>query len=118
MDVILWSAGADIPEHQQGPAAILQLAGLAWALADEIQVAELMHSVAADWNDGQGIAAHPGLHLLVRGLGERYHELEIEVVLRTLIDFMTMRRRPREDIDTALARFDFVQEQERTPPWT
>ena len=107
-DLILWSAGCDLPEHQQGPAAVLQLAGSARALADEILVNEFIQGVTADWGDGQGVAAHPGLHLLIRRLGDRFNELEIEVVLRTMLDFMNFTRNNREDIDTALTRFDIV----------
>ena len=74
-DLILWSADADVPVHQQRPLAVLQLAGTARSLADEIDVTELMNGVTAGWGEGMGIALHPGLHALIRRLGTRYREL-------------------------------------------
>lgn len=107
-DLLLWTCGCDIPLQSQGPAAVMQLAGAARALADEIPLDQLMQGVTPDWGDGLGIAPHPGTHLLLRRLGERFNELEIEMILRCLVDYMSFQRLPREDIDTALTRFDIL----------
>jgi len=107
-DLLLWSAQTDLNARQQGPAMILQLGGGARALADEIQVTDAIDGVNADWGDGRGLTHHSGLHVVLRQLAGRYGELEIESVLRTLIDFMSFRRIPHEDIDQALTRFDIL----------
>ena len=107
-DLILWTCGCDIPLHAQGPAAVMQLGGTARALADEISLDQLTIGITADWGDGAGLIHRPGTHVLIRRLGERFNELEIETVLRTLVDFMTFHRLGKEDIDTALTRFDIL----------
>jgi len=105
-DAILWSVSADGTAQQQGPATVLQLAGAARELADQIPVDELTMGVTADWNDGAGNVHHPGLHVLLKRLAERFGELDMEGTIRALIDFLGFQRHVQEDIDQALTRFD------------
>jgi len=107
-DLILWSAGAEVPAQNQGPIVVPQLQGEARNLANAISLDVLIHGENADWNDGQGLCHHAGLHVLIRRLAERFGELEIETVIRTLIEFFSFSRKPGEDIDTAITRFDIL----------
>jgi len=107
-DLLSWSAQTELNAQQQGPAMILQLGSGARALAVEIQVASVTDGVTADWGDGRGAVQRSGLHVVLRRLAPRYGEHEVETVLRTLIDFTTFRRFPREGNDQALTRFDIL----------
>ena len=107
-DLILWSLGADVQQQQQAASAVLQLSGGARALADELNVTLLMVGQQADWGDGRGDVIHPGIEILLRRLGERFGELESEMIIRILTDFLSYVRSPHQDIDAALTQFDIL----------
>ena len=107
-DVILWSVGCDLNPAQQGPTAVLQLAGEARTIADEINITELMNGVTADWGDGLGAVHHAGLLLLLRRLGERFGELETETAVRVMLEFFNYRRQRQSNIDQAITQFDIL----------
>ena len=107
-DTILWSISTDVPASQQGGSAVLQLFGGARTLADQIPVTEIQNGLNADWHDGHGLCHHAGILCLLRRLAERFGELEIETILRSLLEFFLFRRQPNEDIDQCLTRFDIA----------
>ena len=107
-DLLLWVASTDIPDNQMGPAAVLQLSSGARALADEITLADLQQGVTADWADGMGHVPHHPIHNLLRILAGRFGEMEVETVIRAMIDFLEFQRHPSEDIDLAITRYDIL----------
>ena len=104
----MWSVSTDLPAAQQGPTCVLQLSGDARRIADEIDIAQLMGGVVADWNDGNGAVQHPGLMLLLRRLSERFGEMETETMIRTMVEFFSYRRLRAATIDEAITEFDIL----------
>ena len=107
-DLLVWAASTDVPLAQQGPSAMLQLQGGARTLVDQMQLTQLQNGENADWGDGAGTILHPGIHCMLRALASRFSELEIETILRSLLEFFGFRRAPGEDIDACLTRFDIT----------
>ena len=85
-DVSLWTMATDIPAQQQGPNLALQLAGAALTLVDEIPPQQLRDGGMTDLGDAQGPVNVSGVMLLIHRLLKRFGELEIETVVRSLVE--------------------------------
>ena len=78
------------------------------ALADELDVTSLIQGAVEDHYDGLGLQPKSGIQILIHRLGQRFGELEVELTIRAIIEFMNFYRTPSESIDQALSRFDIL----------
>jgi len=103
-----WSSGTDIDLTRQGHLLFLALGGLAKEIVRDIPHDEVTHGRHIDHNDGNGPVPTPGIHVILWLLTQRFDELSVETTIRSIIDFVSFRRRPGEAIDMALSRFELL----------
>eukprot|EP00959_Pyramimonas_sp_CCMP1952_P087537 1831548-Pyramimonas_sp.AAC.1 len=107
-DLILWSAATEVPIARQGPAAVLQLGGMARVLGREMNVDELSNG-RQEWDYTQQQMLHvTGITILLRNLLRRFGELDEEQSIRLLSQLLGFSRMQGESIDQALSRFDIT----------
>ena len=105
-DLILWPAATEVPVNRQGPAAVLQLGGVARVLGREMNVQELQQG-RQEWDAHQGhMIQITGITILLRNLLRRFGELDEEQGIRLLSQLLGFTRMQGEPIDQALSRFD------------
>ena len=104
-DLITWAAATDLEANKQGPAAVLQLGGLARQMAREMNQAELANGrQEVDPNNGQPVHVS-GLALLLRQLLRRFGAMDEEQGIHAIAEFIGFRRLPHESIDSTIMRF-------------
>eukprot|EP00959_Pyramimonas_sp_CCMP1952_P302069 6320654-Pyramimonas_sp.AAC.1 len=107
-DLILWSAATEVPVARQGPAAALQLGGMARVLGREMSVDELANG-RQEWDYAQQqMVQVTGITILLRNLLRRFGELDEEQGIRLLSQLLGFTRVQGETIDQALSRFDIT----------
>ena len=103
-DISLWVMLTDLAPHQQCAAIIMRLGGQARELARMISPQEI---VAGGWRDGQLL--DPVTYLL-GALQRRFANLEEETRLQSMTEMLAFARKPDENINTMLARYEVVRQ--------
>ena len=107
-DISLWSLATDLPVGRQGPAAVLQLGGLARALAREMDEYELVQGrQEPDPATGQPVMIS-GLAILVRQMLRKFGSLDEKRSILAIANLLGFQRLHNENIDAILARFDLI----------
>ena len=107
-DLALWSAATDVLVERQGPAAAMQLNGIARSLAREMSADELRDGhVEVDPNTGQQTLVS-GIALLLRRLKSRIGALDEEQAIESIDAFLSFRRLQGEHIDMMLSRHELI----------
>ena len=100
-DVRLWIVGTELPADRQGPAIVQRLGGTAKALVREVDPDTISQGL---WDANTGQQVRTGVQVLLRGLEQRYGQMDVEAATMTIVDHLTFRRRPHESIDDAVSR--------------
>ena len=71
-------------------------------LADEIDVTLLQNGGIEDLQDGRGAVYRSGIDILLYWLNKKFGELEVETIIRVIVEFMNFSRVSTETIDQGL----------------
>ena len=104
----MWSMLTDLLPHQQAAAIALALQGSAKELVQSISPWELLQGGVVN-----GAALDPVSYILV-ALHRRFAQLEEETRLSAQMDMWSFARRPNENINALLSRYDTIRNRART----
>ncbi len=103
-DLMLWTLLTDLQPHQQAAAVVMRLGGSAREAARTLSANELMHG-----GEIGGIRYDPVTYILA-GLQMRFGQLDDETRLASMNDFLAFARRPGDNINALLTRYEVVRQ--------
>jgi hypothetical protein len=106
-DLMLWSMLTDLAPHQQAAAIILRLQGAAKELARTLTPQEITTGGVVN-----GVQLDP-VSYIVLGLHARFAQLGEETRLVAMTEMLSFHRKPNENINEVLTRYEVVRQRAR-----
>ena len=107
-DIALWIMLTDLQPHQQCAAIVMRLGGAAREMARMLTPHEMMHG-GPPYNDPNGTPVDP-VTFLLGALHQRFNALEEENRLTCTMELMAFARKPGENINSLLSRYETVRQ--------